>query len=311
MASITLKEEMTTASAELRAAVEQLKISRDTETKEEQDRLQQCVDAAKQNLLATVTKLSSAQDQLEQTNPSSIDKKIPVEKVLPSSTSSSSTSSSSSSTATPSSSTTSTTSTTSATNIEMEVDSSQYHSIKIIPKTDEATDRNFPPSLLAAMELFSKLKMINHGRELQKSVETFCVLLESGPPVEAISMGVANVCWNCGHVGLPSNVAEITKAAPATASREELSKAGVVAVCSKCNNNTQTNLIRVTQPDGSMIPWIESKGETKKKAEEARKKMMEEGRTPDEVVGAKKGKKMKPNEKCHCGSGKKFKKCCR
>ena len=167
---------------------------------------------------------------------------------------------------TPTTTTTSTTSTTSATNIEMEVDSSQYHSIKIIPKTDEATDRNFPPSLLAAMELFSKLKMINHGRELQKSVETFCVLLESGPPVEAISMGVANVCWNCGHVGLPSNVAEITKAAPATASREELSKAGVVAVCSKCNNNTQTNLIRVTQPDGSMIPWIESKGETKKNA---------------------------------------------
>ena len=48
-----------------------------------------------------------------------------------------------------------------------------------------------------------------------------------------------------------------------------------------------------------------------------RKKMMEEGRTPDEVVGGgakkgkKKGKKIKPNEKCHCGSGKKYKKCCR
>jgi hypothetical protein len=307
MSSIALKEEMTTASAELRSAVERLKITREDGTDEEIKADEKKVEEARKLLLSTVTKISKAQDEIEKSNPSSANKNIPVETVTPT-------------TPTPTPTPTTSSTTENIANVQMTLDSSQYHSIKVVPKLDEINDSNFPPSLLAAMELFSKLKMLNHGRELQNSVETFCTLLESGPPVNAVSMGVACVCWTCGHCGLPLNVAETTKAAPATASKEELSKVSIAARCSKCGSDLQTNLIRVTQPDGTMIPWIESKEEQKKKAEEARKNMMErEGSNDDPNVtkvnnGGKKkhhNKKVKPNEKCPCGSGKKFKKCCK
>ena len=254
--------------------------------------MQSEVNAKQAALQAAVKKLSLAQDSLEKENPAEVAAaklKTPVEKIV------------------------------SPGQSQMVVDSSQYHSIKVVPKTDEINDGNFPPSLLAAMELFGKVKMIQQGRELQTSVETFCRLLESGPPVEAVSMGVASVCWECGHVGLPVNVGAITKLfGKAKATKEELSKLEITATCSRCSGNLQTNLVRVTQPDGSMVPWIEAKSEQKKKAEDARAKMEKKDAKPDVVVGegsdsgrSSDGKKIKPNERCPCGSGKKYKKCCK
>lgn len=280
------------ASSELRSAVERLQLlKQETTTDEDLEKAQSEVNAKQAALQAAVKKLSLAQDSLEKENPAEVAAaklKTPVEKIV------------------------------SPGQSQMVVDSSQYHSIKVVPKTDEINDGNFPPSLLAAMELFGKVKMIQQGRELQTSVETFCRLLESGPPVEAVSMGVASVCWECGHVGLPVNVAQITKLAPAKATKEELSKLEITATCSRCSGNVQTNLVRVTQPDGSMVPWIEAKSEQKKKAEDARAKMEKKDAKPDVVVGegsdsgrSSDGKKIKPNERCPCGSGKKYKKCCK
>ena len=37
-------------------------------------------------------------------------------------------------------------------------------------------------------------------------------LLETGPPKESVSVGVACVCWSCGHVGLPRNAEAVGKA---------------------------------------------------------------------------------------------------
>ena len=293
MASLTPQALVMSASSELRQATEKLKNSK-IATPSEIIELEKQVELKRANLLKAVQNISTSQDEQEKANPNQKSNQPPLEKVK---------------------------ATQQETNIEMAIDSSQYNSIKIIPKPDELNDKNFPPSLLAAMELFSKVKMLQQGRELQTSIETFCRLLESGPPVEAISMGVACICWECGHCGLPVNVAEVTKNAPATATREELSKAPI-AICSKCSGDVQTNLIRVTQPNGSMIPWIESKGEQKKKAEEAREKMIvkEKLKEKEEMDGLKKAvgmpkhkkkpeKKIKPNAACPCGSGKKYKKC--
>ena len=305
MASLALQSSLIDASSELRSAVERFQLLKqetssarkgtdeDLATDEDLEKAQSEVNAKQAALQAAVKKLSLAQDSLEKKNPAEVAAaklKTPVEKIV------------------------------SPGQSQMVVDSSQYHSIKVVPKTDEINDGNFPPSLLAAMELFGKVKMIQQGRELQTSVETFCRLLESGPPVEAVSMGVASVCWECGHVGLPVNVADVTKLAPAKATKEELSKLEITATCSRCSGNVQTNLVRVTQPDGSMVPWIEAKSEQKKKAEDARAKMEKKDAKPDVVVGegsdsgsgrSSDGKKIKPNERCPCGSGKKYKKCCK
>ena len=288
MASI-LRDNVATASAELRAAVEHLKVCKDKDP-ESVTLAQQQVDEKKAALLSVVRNIADVKE--EQTTSTNAHQP-PVENVC-------------------------STNKAGETHIQMAIDSSQYHSIKIVPKPDEMNDLNFPPSLLAAMELFSKVQMLIQGRELQTSVETFCHLLESGPPVEAVSMGMACICWSCGHAGLPANVGEVTKKAPATATREMLSKAPI-AVCSNCSGKEQTNLIRVTQPDGSMIPWIESKTEQKKKAEVAREKMMaslgteekEQQKQQPKKDGKAGSKKIKPNAPCFCGSGKKFKKCCR
>ena len=191
--------------------------------------------------------------------------------------------------------------------IAMEVDTGRFASILCVRKADELLDKNFPSNLLSGLELFSKLGMITQGRSLRACVDGFAKLLAAGPPKEAVSMGCACVCWGCGHVGLPVNAGDVSRAAPASASPERLSRAPT-AICKKCQG-TQTNLVRVTQRDGSVVPWIESK-DTSSMSEQERTALTR-AKARAAVVEKNGGKKPKPNEKCPCGSGKKFKKCCK
>ena len=146
--------------------------------------------------------------------------------------------------------------------------------------------------------------MLEQARRCKECVDEFATVLREGPPKEAVSMGTAAVCWQCGHVGLPRNAAAVGDGRGAGG--------GLCAVCGRCGSDAQTNLVRVRQRGGgggsggggkSIVPWIDrkvAKGE-KSKASEA----LTSGR-----VGRGFAKKTKPNEKCPCGSGKKFKKCC-
>lgn len=191
--------------------------------------------------------------------------------------------------------------------IAMEVDTGRFASILCVRKADEMQDKNFPSNLLSSLELFSKLNMIAQGRRLRACVDDFAGLLASGPPKEAVSMGCACVCWSCGHVGLPVNAGDVNRAAPASASPEKLSRAPR-AICRQCQDTT-TNLVRVTQRDGTVIPWIESKDVSNMSEDERR--ALDRAKARAAVVEKNGGKKPKPNEKCPCGSGKKYKKCCK
>jgi uncharacterized protein YecA (UPF0149 family) len=91
--------------------------------------------------------------------------------------------------------------------------------------------------------------------------------------------------------------------------------------------------VKVMQPDGSVVPWMETKAGAKAAEAEAAAAQQEGGDSAAaaapggdsaaaaaadatvmpaaEAVEAVKAKlKAKPNESCPCGSGSKFKKCC-
>ena len=115
------------------------------------------------------------------------------------------------------------------------------------------------------------------------------------------------VCWGCGYVGLPRNAGEVNQAAPASATPENLATAPV-ASCGRCGDRNQTNLARVTRRDGSVIPWIEGKDQANMSAEE--REALKRANARAAALEKNGGKAPKPNSKCPCGSGKKYKKCC-
>ena len=54
------------------------------------------------------------------------------------------------------------------------------------------------------------------------------------------------VRWECGLVGLPKNPVEC-------GAKDSM----VAAKCGGCGSDGQTNMVKVLQPDGTVIPWIE------------------------------------------------------
>ena len=190
--------------------------------------------------------------------------------------------------------------------IAMEVDTGRFASILCVRKPDEVGDGNFPSNLLSALELFAKLSLIDQGRRLRESVDAFARLLESGPPKESVSMGCAAVCWSCGYVGLPQNAGEVNQAAPASATPQRLAMAPA-AVCGRCRSR-DSNLVRVTRRDGTVVPWIEARDQGNMTEEE--REALQRANARAAALEKNGGKAPKPNEKCPCGSLKKFKKCC-
>ena len=162
----------------------------------------------------------------------------------------------------------------------------RFFSITIDRKSDEMEDKNFPPHCYAAMQLFLMCGMSDQAQKCGEIVTTYLRTLETGPDGKTShNIGRACICWNCGHVGLPSN-------------RKKCSKEGGYKVkpkCSSCKEKEQTNWIRVTSKDGKFVPFMELKSVASKEALAA-------------AAGAE--KKVKRNDKCPCGSGKKYKKCC-
>ena len=77
-------------------------------------------------------------------------------------------------------------------------------------------------------------------------MNAYLAILREGPDGKGTNgMGQAAVCWECGHVGLPTNT--------------EACARGENARCGGCDSEEQTNMVKVTQPDGTIVPWIESK----------------------------------------------------
>ena len=138
-----------------------------------------------------------------------------------------------------------------ATSIEIK---REFSTLKVVPKADEAGDRNFPPHLHAAVELFCFAKRPDCARRCAERVNTYLEILRAGPDGKGTNgMGQAAVCWECGHVGLPRN-------------RERCAE-GADAQCGGCGGDAQTNMVRVAQPDGTVVPWIEEAPPPPKKEE--------------------------------------------
>jgi hypothetical protein len=122
----------------------------------------------------------------------------------------------------------------------------EFAALKVVPKDDEKGDKNFPPHLHAAVELFCFVKRPECAKRLVDRVSGYLRVLREGPDGKGTNgMGQAAVCWSCGHVGLPKNTDAISK--------------GESAKCGGCGDSEQTNLVKVTQPDGTVVPWIELK----------------------------------------------------
>jgi len=203
------------------------------------------------------------------------------------------------------------------------IDANRFVSIKVLRKADELGDANFPNSLHNGMELFQRAGMLSQARACKACVDDYAALLAEGPPTKPVSIGnTACVCWECGHVGLPRNADAVGRAMGAGASgakamrRAAAATGAPKAVCSKCGSNVQTNFVLVEQSDGSNVPWIEHNREAAKAGSAANKKAMDALAAGKDVnVGSASrgrigGKKTKPNSKCPCGSGRKYKKCC-
>lgn len=122
----------------------------------------------------------------------------------------------------------------------------EFSALKVMPKAGEAEDKNFPPHLHAAVELFCFAGRPDNARKCANAVNAYLAILREGPDGKGTNgMGQAAVCWECGHVGLPSNTEACSK--------------GEHAKCGGCGSEEQTNMVKVTQPDGTIVPWIESK----------------------------------------------------
>mmetsp|Transcript_35953 Transcript_35953/g.49912 ORF Transcript_35953/g.49912 Transcript_35953/m.49912 type:complete len:228 (-) Transcript_35953:19-702(-) len=177
----------------------------------------------------------------------------------------------------------------------LEVDR-RYATVRVEAKADEVHDANFPPHLHAAFQLFCMTRCFNQAQQLKRDTDAFMNLLELGPSGSTSqSMGRACVCWGCGRVGLPKNP-----------------EGSGAPQCTGCGEDDQTNFVKVLQPNGTFIPWMEEKvgPEQQAAADAAKDKEKENGEARSQPQEGGKKVKCKPNEKCNCGSEKKFKKCC-
>jgi transcription elongation factor Elf1 len=121
--------------------------------------------------------------------------------------------------------------------------SSKYAAIKIIPKPDEVGEKNFPPHLHAAAELFIMTGQTGCALQLQSDVDAYIAMLNIGPDGRtAQKLGKACICWHCGHCGIPKDDSAET------------------AVCAKCDSSDQTNYVKLPHPSdaSSSLPWLEA-----------------------------------------------------
>ena len=129
------------------------------------------------------------------------------------------------------------------------------------------------------------------ARRLQQCTNRFFRVLEAGPKEGDIS-GQAHVCFHCGHCGL------ITKAGD-TDQSDGTTKAGI---CGTCGEDYHMNLVELVLPNGRRMPWMERGSKAPA--------------VPDPSSHQTSGKqavskgRVKPNDACPCGSGKKAKRCC-
>jgi hypothetical protein len=148
-------------------------------------------------------------------------------------------------------------------------------SVKVEPNGDEGNHKNFPKNVFNALELLTQVGHSSQAQRMQECCNAYLKTLDQGPhPDNAQGRGM--VCFACGHCGLP---------------RESQHKK-----CPACDEQDHTNWLSTELPNGMQCPWL------------VRRELVNAEST--EKSSAKRSERIKPNEPCPCGSGKKSKKCC-
>lgn len=157
-------------------------------------------------------------------------------------------------------------------------------SLRVVPNAGEEDHQHFPHNLYHALELYLHHGLVEPGKRLQQCTNRFFQLLEEGPS-ERNKLGKARLCFECGHCGLADSVDESVKSGE---------KAGA---CTTCGDDSHTNLVELILPNGRQMPWMERDASAAAAENKPVAKLGTAGR-------------VKPNDECPCGSGKKAKKCC-
>ena len=141
---------------------------------------------------------------------------------------------------------------------------------------------------------------------MKRCVDAFFDVLQLGPDGKTShAVGRACLCWQCGHVGIPTNIDKCARGIK------------VAGVCANpaCASDAATNFVRPVRPGGDVVPWIELKARASQEAVKAaanQERQMEQqrGGKRDGPAQPKKASRVGRNAPCPCGSGKKYKKCC-
>ena len=171
--------------------------------------------------------------------------------------------------------------------IELKIDI-RSASILVIPKQDEVHDKNMPRNLHNAAELFLRVGMVDAAKNVQRNVADLLDIYSNNPDGKSnFIVGRGNVCWACGHCGIPKGGANNQKG---NNIQDDLHKIPP-GPCNKCGETEQVNWLKVTTQPGAdaanvkkeELPWIEtpplSEEELKKKKEAqmlAKRKEVEE-----------------------------------
>ena len=212
----------------------------------------------------------------------------------------------------------------------------EFANLKVEPKVAEGEDRdaNFPRNLHNACQLFVMAKMVPNAQRCAAAIGSFLGLVAAPPDGRSsCAVGRAAVCWGCGYVGLPLN-------------RDTAAKVGYRGEHPICGGEgcaggfAQTNWVRPERAAGEAMPWFQpgppgalAPGAVAEAAAadwaRRRKAGTESGAAAAAAAAGgggsggsgggggggkggapKRSKRVKPNDPCPCGSGKKYKKCC-
>mmetsp|Transcript_17653 Transcript_17653/g.28895 ORF Transcript_17653/g.28895 Transcript_17653/m.28895 type:complete len:222 (+) Transcript_17653:56-721(+) len=194
--------------------------------------------------------------------------------------------------------------------IELKIDI-RSASILIIPKQDEMNDTNMPKNLHNAAELFLRVGMVNAAETVKKNVAQLLDIYSNNPDGKSnFIVGRGNVCWACGHCGIPKGGGGGAKTNQNKGNNHNIQDDNdddllykiPPGPCNKCGETEQVNWIKVTTTTTTTqtgvldktknnnnakkeeeLPWIEtpplSEEELKKKKEAqllAKRKEVEE-----------------------------------
>ena len=129
-----------------------------------------------------------------------------------------------------------------------------YRAFKVVPHPAEVDDARIPKDVGEALNLFMKTNNQECAQRLIDNMDRLLAVLANGPDGKTeIKIGRGICCWNCGHVGIPSNSEELAQDLKINGANSTLK-----AMCNECNTCEDNNFVEGLQPDGSFIPFIEA-----------------------------------------------------